>query len=289
MAESAVKYTFSGHESFQCRHLWLKKGYNYLNTGGSFNDSKAVVELGVGKNMVASIKFWMKAFGLTDASDHLTPLAHKLLADTGWDPYLEDEASLWLLHFQLVINGLASTYSLVFNEFRRERTEFTKENYLSYIHRKGEGLFQVNPKTITQDFDVLTKMYIRTSEQSRDREDTFSGLLTELDLIKGYGHGKDHYYVIENTERQELPDEVLYYSILANEQYGLSISLNAIEFDPNSAGTVFALSRSGLLNKIETITAKHPEVTFNDQAGVKELQFKKKPDPFSILEAYYAN
>jgi hypothetical protein len=289
MAEAAVKYTFSGHESFQCRHLWLKKGYDYLQGGGSFSNSNAVVELGVGKNMVTSIKFWMKAFGLTDATESLTPFAHKLFDDKGWDPYLEDEASLWLLHYQLVKNELASTYSLVFNEFRRERTEFTKENYLSYIHRKGEGVFQVNPNTITQDFDVLTKMYIRTNEQSKDREDTFSGLLTELDLIKSYGRGKDHYYVIENTERAQLPDEVLYYTIVSNEKYGLSTSLNAIEFEPNSAGTVFALSRSGLLNKIENITAKHPEVIFNDHAGVKELQFKTKPDPFSILDAYYAN
>lgn len=32
------KYTFSGHESFQCRHLWLKKGYDFIKQGKSFND-----------------------------------------------------------------------------------------------------------------------------------------------------------------------------------------------------------------------------------------------------------
>lgn len=24
------KYTFSGHDTFHCRSLWLKKGYDYL-------------------------------------------------------------------------------------------------------------------------------------------------------------------------------------------------------------------------------------------------------------------
>ena len=91
------KFTFSGHESFQCRQLWLKKGFDYIKSGKSFNDDDAVVILGVGKNMVASIRFWMKAFGLIGIDDVLTPFAEKLLSDTGWDPYLEDEASLWLL------------------------------------------------------------------------------------------------------------------------------------------------------------------------------------------------
>ncbi|NEM99756.1 DUF4007 family protein, partial [Pontibacter burrus] len=61
-----LKYTFSGHEKFQCRHLWLKKGYDYLQLGKSFLEEDAVIELGVGKNMVASIRFWLKAFGITD-------------------------------------------------------------------------------------------------------------------------------------------------------------------------------------------------------------------------------
>jgi len=47
-----IKYTFSGHDSFQCRQLWLKKGYDYLQSNKSFNDEDAVVKLGVGKNMV---------------------------------------------------------------------------------------------------------------------------------------------------------------------------------------------------------------------------------------------
>lgn len=38
----ALKYTFSGHESFQCRHLWLKKGYDFIKQGRKFTDEDAV-------------------------------------------------------------------------------------------------------------------------------------------------------------------------------------------------------------------------------------------------------
>ena len=89
-SEIVRKYTFSGHETFQCRHLWLKKGYDFVKGKSSFNDEDAVVKLGVGKNMVASIRFWLKAFNIIDAKDALTQFAIKLLDDNGWDPFLED-------------------------------------------------------------------------------------------------------------------------------------------------------------------------------------------------------
>ena len=53
-----MRYSFSGHESFPCKSMWLKKGYDYLVGHNKFTDPDAVVKLGVGKNMVQSIRFW---------------------------------------------------------------------------------------------------------------------------------------------------------------------------------------------------------------------------------------
>jgi hypothetical protein len=53
---------FSGHESFHCRPFWLKKGFDHIKSDQPFNDY-AGIELGVGKNMVGSIRFWLKSFG----------------------------------------------------------------------------------------------------------------------------------------------------------------------------------------------------------------------------------
>lgn len=83
------KLTFSGHESFTCRQLWLKKGYDFLSQQRRFSDASAVVHLGVGKNMVSSIHYWMKSFGLIDGNGELPKIAEYLLADGGRDPYLE--------------------------------------------------------------------------------------------------------------------------------------------------------------------------------------------------------
>ena len=68
------KATFSGHETFHCKGLWLKKGYDFVKEGHSFNDEDAVVSLGVGKNMVSSIRYWLRAFGVINQDNEISPL-----------------------------------------------------------------------------------------------------------------------------------------------------------------------------------------------------------------------
>ncbi|WP_259016566.1 DUF4007 family protein [Emticicia fluvialis] len=295
------RFSFSGHESFQCRNLWLKKGYDYVKSGKSFSDEDAVVILGVGKNMVASIRYWMKAFDLLDSDDVLTEFAHKLLSDTGWDPYLEDEISLWLLHYHLVTKGYATIYGLIFNELRREKIEFTKENFLGFIKRKAELLkLNINEKTASDDFDVMIKLYCR--QASKDKEDSFSGLLNELEIIKSYTREVEYYstekeknlkkteqyFVIENSDRPSLSEFAVLYNILSDPNIEMSVSLNYMEQEPNSVSSVFALNRSELIGKIELLAISRLNVIYSDHAGIRELQFKSRLTPFEVLEMYYA-
>lgn len=283
------KYTFSGHDSFQCRQLWLKKGFDFVQSGKNFNDEDAVVILGVGKNMVSSIRFWLKAFNIIDTKDIATEFGKKMFDDeNGYDPFLEDEASLWLLHYQLVKTGYASTYNIVFNEFRKEKLFFNKETFMNYIKRIGESNPELNfnENTVAKDFIVFTNLY-KSDAESKDVEDSFSGILSEIELLKIKGKGKDEQFYIENSERDNLPELIVFYSILDNPNYGNSINLNALEFDINSPGSIFALNRGGLLNKITDFVSDFNDITFTDQAGIKELQFKNKPAKYTILDKYY--
>lgn len=287
-----TKLTFSGHETFHCRQLWLKKGYDFVNKGNKFTDNEAVVLLGVGKNMVSAIYFWMKAFGLLDKKGNTTDFADYIFSSNGKDPYLEDEATLWLLHYNLVTQGLASIYHLIFNDLRKEKIEFTKENFLVFAERKSNeiGFTQFNKKTAGTDFDVLTKMYIRTTDQVKDKEDTFSGLLTDLNLIQ---EEKKHNstYSIPNESRNNLAEEIILYTILDKHDIQNSVSLNMLFQDRNQVGSVFAITKNALMEKLESV-ANNPKyekygVTLSDHAGIKELQFRSKPSKFEILNHYY--
>jgi len=293
----AIKYIFSGHDSFQCRQLWLKKGFDFVKDENNFNDEDAVVKLGVGKNMVSSIRFWLKAFNIIDNKDIPTEFGFRMFNENGYDPYLEDDGSLWLLHYQLVKNRYASIYSIIFNEFRKEKLFFNKDTFVNYVKRFSESTSDLNfnENTIAKDFIVFSNLYKNDSE-SNDIEDSFSGILSELGLLKlifktfkdenGKIKKKEEYF-IENLERDNLPESVILFAILDNPNYGNSISLNSLEFDFNSPGSIFALNRAGLMNKISEIINEYKDITYTDQAGIKDLQFKKKSDPFKILDTYY--
>lgn len=284
------KPVFSGHESFQCRHLWLKKGYDFVQQGKSFSSEDAVLDLGVGKNMVGAIRYWLRAFDLLEDQNQPTLFAELLLNDEGYDPYIEDDATLWLLHYHLVKKGFATTYFLIFNELRKGRIEFTEEHFVKFVQWKSETTmpFQFNPNTIKSDFEVFHKLYIG-SEVLKDKEDIISGILAELQLVRTLERsGKQAFYHIEENEREDLPPEILLYAILDNEDYGLSINFETLMTGYNSPGSIFAINRTGLLQKIESLVHQFDYIVFKDDAGVRELQFKNKPEtPSKILNKYY--
>jgi hypothetical protein len=94
-------YRISGHETFPCRYAWLPKAVRGLHENPNLfsDEEEAMVSLGVGKNMVRSIRFWSQAAGMatmgTKGRGHaLTKLASVLLGKRGLDPFLEDIRTL---------------------------------------------------------------------------------------------------------------------------------------------------------------------------------------------------
>jgi hypothetical protein len=124
-----MRYSFAGHETFTCKNYWLKKGYDHISEGKKFNDD-AVIDLGVGKNMVNSISFWLKAFGLRENEDVIDQMIFD--SSNGYDPYLEDVGTIWFLHNLLVTTKKAHIYNFVFNYFRKLRIDFNIPQLVKY-------------------------------------------------------------------------------------------------------------------------------------------------------------
>ena len=288
------KLTFSGHESFVCKQFWLKKGSDFLNNQNKFNTDAAVVELGVGKNMVSSIRFWLKSFGLINENDNINDLEKFLFGEKGSDPFIEDFGTVWLLHYYLIKTNKASTYNMIFNEFRKERFEFTRNQLHNFLKRKcKECDFNYNENTINSDINVFLKSYIKPIEGKFEIEDDFVGLLLDLDLVKHY-KAKDldynnliDWYKIDTDERSELPYQVVLHAILDNPNYGNSVSFKELQIGYNSPGMVFAINADGLLNKIEKIIENYTQIIFTETAGNQILQFNSKPNKWAVLNDYY--
>jgi hypothetical protein len=62
MRFSSEKTAFGRHETFPLRYSWLTKGIQALLADpGVFQSDEATVTLGVGKNMVSAIRYWLEA------------------------------------------------------------------------------------------------------------------------------------------------------------------------------------------------------------------------------------
>lgn len=285
--------SFSGHESFYCKHFWLKKGFDFIKNNKKFSEEQAVVDLGVGKNMVSAISFWVKAFDIVKNTDDPTQIAEYLFSENGKDPYIEDIATVWLLHYHLIQKERASIYNLVFNKFRLERFEFTKTQLHNFIKREcHENGVTYNKNTVDKDINVFLKNYVKPHGDKINVEEDFVGLLMDLNLIENYQHtGPDNkkvdWYKIESDERIELPHQVVLYTILNNENYGNSISFRELLTEPNSPGLVFCLNAEGLHNKIQEIANHYSEITFTETAGNQVLQLNENKDKFEVLNDYY--
>lgn len=284
-------YTFSGHESFPCKTLWLKKGYDFVRAEKDFNAPEAVVDLGVGKNMVAAIRYWYKAFGLN--KDVKTGWIADYIFDknTGKDPYMEDLGTLWLLHFLLVYTGEASLYKLFFVDFQKERRLFDREQVVSFVKRKmakAEKQNMFNENTVKKDIGVLLLNYClpRNPQSNED----FSTLLMDLDLLRqtdkteSLEDKRSRYFFNIEGKRQVTPAIFLFALLTVKEENDNSIPYDTL----HELGLIFCMTDLEVIDMLKQLSETYSDaLTYSDVAGIRQLQFTQQLDAKQVLDNYY--
>src|SRR5688572_22660499 len=105
--------SFGRHQTFPLRFGWLTKGYGaWRQNADVFDEEDATVELGVGKNMVNAIEYWLIASQVVTPEGKFlraTEIGEKIFQKEGWDPYLEDDTTLWLVHWLIASNPADAT------------------------------------------------------------------------------------------------------------------------------------------------------------------------------------
>ena len=283
----SLTYKFSGHESFPCKTLWLKKGYDFVNNGNDFNSPNAVIDLGVGKNMVSSIRYWLKAFGITDTEGNLTEIGNYLFDDeNGRDKYLEDLATLWLLHFNIVFLQEATLYNWFFCGLQRERAQFDKEQIITFARlRMTEAGKQnvFNENTVKKDTGVLLQNY--TLPRKAQSNEDYSSLLLDLDLVRHKMETKGYYFNVDG--KRKVTKEVFMYGLLRMKNKDNTIAYETIQeqlgllFRMNDAETI------AMLRELSSVYSK--QMTYSDVSGIRQVQFTGELDPIKVLEDYYAH
>jgi len=297
MRLNSSQVSFGRHESFPLRYGWLTKGLSALFEDPKvFEREDATVVLGVGKNMVASIRYWLQATQVLARKDKqalaLTSVGERVFSDSG-DPFLEDEGTIWLLHWLLATNPTGATAIYwFFNHFHK--TEFSSQEVAvglrDFVNQSIES--KVAASTIKTDAALILRMYVRSRGNARvSLEEALDSPLSLLNLIERLD-GKTFRAI--PGDRFELPTWVFGYAViqlleaLGEDQLAID-QLMYSSHQHCAPGAVFRLSENALVRKVEELCALYPDALRLDHtAGVHQLYRLGALAPSDLLDAYYA-
>lgn len=283
---AAAEPAFARHETFHLRFGWLRKGFTAaLNDPGVFTKPYATVELGVGKNMVNAIRYWCQAYKILESTPneerprvpHMRPSAfgQQLLSEEGWDPWLEDPASLWLLHWKLLgPKCMAPVWWTAFNLFVPEQFEEHQLTDSVVELSAAAGWRSVKETSIKKDVDCLLRTFAvrRTGRQTMD--DLLDCPTRQLGLItSAVGEAKSWRFV--TGPKPSLPPAIVAYACLdflgnlgTNEQ---TVSVARLVGDPGSPGRAFRLNESNLYDILVDAARLAPQIRVAEPAGLRQL------------------
>ncbi len=302
---SVTDYRISGHESFPCRYAWLPKAVRELSQDPKLfsDDEQAMVALGVGKNMVRSIRFWIYATGIAAPEKKgggysLTDVGRFLLGDAGLDPFLEDTATLWLLHWNLstdVANPLLA-WDYLLN--RWHEPELIRSVALKALFKEAskldDGLSMV---TLEQHLDTFLHTYVPTRGRKGEvQEDNLDCPLVELELIATIGErgvGKrEAIYAFRREEKPDITLELFSYCLAdfwskkhLNET---TLPLRDVVHGHGSPGQIFKLPEEDIRVRLEQLSHQ-PDGPFAyiESAQFQQVRKRKEPNKGTLLKAIY--
>lgn len=264
---------FSGHESFPVRYAWLPKAHRALahSPAALSDDEGAMVELGVGKNMVRAIRFWIQATGVAKPADGIgyeaTPFGAAILGEGGHDPFLEDLRTLWLLHWRLCQNVADPLFAWDYIINRWHLPDISPSKVLPVLAREAELASgrKLSPRTLEQHLDVFLRTYVPARDRSGQvAEDSLDSPLAELELIHIIGERpidesgrREPVYAFRREPKPDITPAVFVYCLhdywrlrLSSEQ---ELSFRDIAVGHGGPGQVLKLPEEDLRQRLDVI------------------------------------
>lgn len=316
---SNVTFRFSGHETFACRYAWLPKGVKAVSESPSIltalREDDAMVELGVGKNMVRSIRFWAEAADAiypTAGGHEPTEFGRSLLLGTEDSPpldaYLEDVQTLWLIHWKISTNARAQIYAWDFlmNQFQEP------ELYASAAVKAFQKALptasqkEISVSSLEQLYEVFLHTYVPTRGRKGEvKEDNLDSPLVELDLLRhtGFTQASLHSgrpepkFAFRREEKSEIGNSLFAYCLnefwqnrfYSAETRELTIPIHTVSNGHGSPGQVFKIPEADIRARLLAIEETTEGLfRFDESAAVPAVVRKNATDNLPLSSVYVA-
>jgi hypothetical protein len=252
--------------------------------------------------MVSAIKYWLTAAQIAEQTPEkflqTSSLGDLIFSSSafggsgGFDPYLEDDATLWLIHWLIASNPKdATTFFWFFNRFYKP--EFSSLELLGALKDfvKEQVKTKASESTLKHDVAVLLRMYAPSDESKGPVEEKLDSPLSTLGLLHKNADGK--MYSSQVRERRRLPVAAFGYAVMEYLEQANATQLPIEELLRSSGvfaapGSVFRLSEEGLVSKLEELIRWMPGVLeLRDTAGIHQLYRIGSGDKVDVLRKHY--
>ena len=302
-------YRISGHESFPCRYTWLPKAVRGLTANAKLfsDEDQAMVDLGLGKNMVRSARFWAQAAGMTallakGTGYQPTEAGALLLGKKGLDPFLEDIRTLWLLHWNLSTNVQNPLLAWDYLLNRWQEPELVPSAALRALRKEAEKYDAgLSPVTIEQHLDTFLHTYIPTRGRKGEvLEDNLDSPLVELELFirtgerpaDGVGGRTEPIYAFRREEKPEITAELFLYCLndFWERRHGNEKTLDFREaaHGHGSPGQILKLPEEDVRARVQCLADQTSGTfTYAESANLQQLRRDHQRDTLALLHNIY--
>ena len=287
MAANKIKIRLQGHEKFALREGWLNKGLIIVKEKpGIFQSDEAPDVFGIGNNMVKSLRYWLKAFGLISEAPgkgaSLTQIGNIIYEN---DLYFEDVFTLWILHSNIAKNiEEATSWYLFFN--RCQIDDLNRDQVQQVLKRELDKYVEgatYSENSLKSDVDVLLNMYSNTKE-ILDPEDKNISPFSELKLLKKI----DGRYSKAHADKRLVNEWLVLYELANMFEDRESISIEELSSNENGLQKIYQMTLvmiNDFLDKLDALGYIHVDRT----AGLDMIYKVKNFNSMDVLEEYYKN
>lgn len=215
-----TRFSFSGHETFPLRVAWLPKAVAAISQGKDLfsNPRDGMRILGLGKNMVMSLQCWSEYYGVIsrfDDSWQVTKFGELIFGINGFDPFLEDQRTLWLLHWKASTNCSKQFFAWHWFVNLLHEPEFSLGEALAAFRAESDTYSKpLSVTTLRQHLDVFLRTYVASENVAgKLPEDLLDSPLSSLGIIRKFGErrgerGRDPLYSIDVRKKHSIPNNL---------------------------------------------------------------------------------
>lgn len=287
MVVNKVKLKLQGHEKFSLREGWINKALMIIPKNPEvFLRKDATDMFGIGSNMVKSLRYWMKAFGLAAENGstgvELTDIG-KMIAH--YDPYLENSFTLWIMHSYIAKNKEdATTWYMFFNHCDADDLEKEEiETILLREIKKYAAGQSFSEKSLGNDVDVLLNMYSKNKEKS-DPEDKNVSPFSRLALIRNMA-GR---FVKNRPDKKNFSEMIVLYELILMIGDSEGISIEAAVDGENGLANIYNLTSVMANDYFDRLDAAG-YIRVNRTAGLDMIYLVNRIEAVEVLKEYYKN